>query len=78
LATSAEMVVPSASSYIVSKLALHRFTELVASEHPNVQVVAFHPGNVMTSIVADMSDFAHFEQDKGKQSLNPLRDSRFL
>lgn len=58
------MVVPSASSYIVSKLAVHRFTELVSSEHPNVQVVAFHPGSVMSSIVADMSDFAHFAQDK--------------
>jgi len=62
------MVVPSTSSYIVSKLAVHRFTELVASEHPNMQVVAFHPGSVMTSIVAEMSDFSHFAQDKGQQT----------
>jgi NAD(P)-dependent dehydrogenase (short-subunit alcohol dehydrogenase family) len=63
------MAIPDASSYIVSKLAVHRFTELVALENPNVQVVALHPGSVMSSIVADMSDFAHFARDKGKQSL---------
>jgi len=71
------MMVPSTSSYIMSKLAVHRFTEVVAAEHPNVQVVVFHPGSVMTSILAEMSDFEHFSQDKGKQILSRSLPSNF-
>jgi NAD(P)-dependent dehydrogenase (short-subunit alcohol dehydrogenase family) len=47
-------VVPGASAYMVSKLALARLTEFVQAEwaEKGVEVVALHPGGVATELTA--------------------------
>jgi NAD(P)-dependent dehydrogenase (short-subunit alcohol dehydrogenase family) len=41
-------VIPGASSYGISKLAVNRMTEYIAVENPNVTCVSLDPGSVQT------------------------------
>jgi len=50
---AAHLISPGKSSYVLTKLALNRFNELVALENPNVQAVVFHPGAVLTPTILD-------------------------
>ncbi|KAF8516261.1 hypothetical protein JB92DRAFT_2911155, partial [Gautieria morchelliformis] len=47
---AAQVRVPSASHYCVSKHAIGRFNEFIAIEHPNVKTFALHPGAIITDM----------------------------
>ena len=51
----AHLIVPGLSDYQPSKLALVRFTEFIAAEHADDEVIAFsiHPRNCKTDILGD-------------------------
>ncbi|KAF5347397.1 hypothetical protein D9758_011257 [Tetrapyrgos nigripes] len=47
---SAQLRIPNASSYSVSKHAVTRFVEFVTLENPNVKAYSFHPGGIRTPL----------------------------
>ena len=51
----AHFILPKATAYQISKLALARFSELVVEEYGDqgVNCVSLHPGGVSTSIMKD-------------------------
>jgi NAD(P)-dependent dehydrogenase (short-subunit alcohol dehydrogenase family) len=48
------LVKPGSSAYCVGKFAVLKLTEFVAIENPSVRVFAYHPGGVMTDLVANV------------------------
>lgn len=55
------MIVPSLSSYAISKLASLQMTAFVAAENPNVTAIAMNPGIVMTNMT--LESFKRFALD---------------
>jgi NAD(P)-dependent dehydrogenase (short-subunit alcohol dehydrogenase family) len=55
------IVVPGSSAYSITKLADLQIAAYAAAENPNLKVLAFHPGIVMTDMVS--GDFKHFARD---------------
>ncbi|KAI9451085.1 NAD-P-binding protein [Russula earlei] len=49
---AAQMRIPTASEYCVSKFALNRLAEFVTVEYPDIKVFAVHPGGVKTDMYA--------------------------
>jgi NAD(P)-dependent dehydrogenase (short-subunit alcohol dehydrogenase family) len=45
------LVKPGSSAYCMGKLAVIKFTEFIAVEHPDVRVFVYHPGGVTTDLV---------------------------
>jgi len=58
----AHMIIPTMSSYNLSKLAITQFTAYVSAENPNVNAVALHPGIFKTDMTLEM--FMRFANDK--------------
>lgn len=54
-------VIPSTSSYSLSKLVQIQIQRFVAAENPNVTAVSLHPGTVLTPITKPM--FEKFSKD---------------
>jgi len=46
--TAAQINIPFASAYAVSKVAVNRFIEYAAIEHPEVKSFSLHPGSIKT------------------------------
>jgi NAD(P)-dependent dehydrogenase (short-subunit alcohol dehydrogenase family) len=55
------IVVPGSSAYSITKLADLQISAYAAAENPNLKVMAFHPGIVLTDMVTPM--FAPFAKD---------------
>ncbi|KAF8516268.1 NAD-P-binding protein [Gautieria morchelliformis] len=47
---AAQLRIPSASHYCVSKHAIGRFNEFIAMEHPDIKTFAVHPGAIPTDM----------------------------
>jgi NAD(P)-dependent dehydrogenase (short-subunit alcohol dehydrogenase family) len=45
------LVKPGTSAYCVAKMAIVKFTEFIAVEHPEVRAFVYHPGGVTTDLV---------------------------
>jgi NAD(P)-dependent dehydrogenase (short-subunit alcohol dehydrogenase family) len=45
------LVKPGSSAYCVAKMAIVKFTEFIAAEHPEVRAFVYHPGGVATDLV---------------------------
>ncbi|KAF9877430.1 short chain dehydrogenase reductase [Colletotrichum karsti] len=54
IATAAHTVLPTMSSYFLSKLASLQLSAFVAAENPNVTAISVHPGLVATEMTLDM------------------------
>lgn len=46
----AQIRIPFASSYVLSKHSLNRFTEYIHSEYPDVKAFSLHPGAIKTAM----------------------------
>ncbi|KAI9451094.1 NAD-P-binding protein [Russula earlei] len=58
---AAQIRIPTASEYCVSKFALNRLAEFVTIEYPDIKVFAVHPGGVKTDMYADTGADFDFE-----------------
>ncbi|KAJ7142665.1 hypothetical protein C8R44DRAFT_865984 [Mycena epipterygia] len=54
----AQMHMPFASSYVVSKHALNRFNEYIHAEHPEVKIFSLNPGAIKTSMAENNPEAA--------------------
>ncbi|KAF5372559.1 hypothetical protein D9758_005180 [Tetrapyrgos nigripes] len=61
--TGAQVRLPFASAYPLSKLAVHRFVEYIKAEQPNVKAFAMHPGGILTEMTKDYELIQRFLVD---------------
>ncbi|KAI0296091.1 NAD-P-binding protein [Multifurca ochricompacta] len=52
----AQLRVPGASDYCISKHAVNRLVEYIAIEHPSIKTFSLHPGEIYTQLQKDTRD----------------------
>jgi NAD(P)-dependent dehydrogenase (short-subunit alcohol dehydrogenase family) len=59
------MTTPTESSYSISKLALAKLSENIASAYPKVCSITYHPGMISTAMAESHPKVLHFCEDTG-------------